>query len=122
MGWSSFCFSKYFIFFSHCLFRKNSFRKKNWAVLVQGYVRPNSYTEHNSTVLSYAKRDGEPDKIEFRVPCPKDEKIIYRVNQNIQNLVIYSITFVWVEFLDNITDYVEGNLVINSKEEREILT
>ena len=96
--------------------------KKNWAVLVQGYVRPNCYTEHNSTVLSYAKREGEPDKIEFRVPCPKDEKIIYRVDKNNQNLVIYSITFVWVEFLDNITDYVEGNLVINSKEEREILT
>ena len=55
-------------------------QKKNWAVLVQGLVRPNSYTEHNSTIFQYVKCEGEPDKVEFRVSCPKDEKIIYRVS------------------------------------------
>ncbi len=93
----------------------------NWACLVQGIVKPSSYTSHTSTIFKYVKCEGEPDNVEYRVECPEDEELIFRVSKNNQNIYVTSIVFVSVNFLDNIHEYIEGNILINSKEERELL-
>ena len=75
---------------------------------------------HPSTVLQYAKVSGEPYHLEFRVNVKNYKNSIYRVSSQ-QNIIVTSITFVLVNFLENVSNYYEGNITINSKEERMLL-
>lgn len=93
---------------------------KRWCILVETRVRPNSFTMHPSTVLNYAKVSGEPYHLEFRVDVKNDKNSIYRVTSQ-QNIFVINITFVLVDFLENISNYNEGNITINSQEERMLL-
>lgn len=93
---------------------------KRWCVLVETRVRPNSFTMHPSTVLNYAKVSGEPYHLEFRVNVENDKNSIYRVTSQ-QNIFVINITFVLVDFLENIKNYNDGNITINSQEERIFL-
>ena len=89
--------------------------------MIEARVKPNSYTAHNSTIFNYSGKHGETTNVEYRVEV-KDENIeyIYRVPQE-KNIVIKSITFVKVNFLENVKDYIEGDIVVNSKEEKMLL-
>ena len=92
-----------------------------WAILIEARVKPNCYTAHNSTVFKYVGKVGESQDLEYRVEVnDENADYIYRVSQE-NNVVIKSITFVSVKFLENVKDYVEGDIVINSKEERMLL-
>ena len=94
---------------------------ERWAVLIEARVKPNSFTAHNSTVFKYIAKNGESSNVEYRVEVNSDNSnYIYRVSQE-QNIVIKSISFVKVDFLENVNDYVEGNIVVNSKEEQMLL-
>ena len=93
---------------------------KRWCVLVETRVRPGTFTKHPSTVLEYAKVSGEPYHLEFRVNVKNDTNSIYRVPSQ-QNIFVTSIAFVLVEFLENVSNYYEGNITINSQEERMLL-
>ena len=93
---------------------------KRWCVLIETRVRPNSFTKHPSSILKYAGVSGEPYHLEFRVKDDNEKNSIYRVTSG-KNLIITSITFVLVDFLENISHYYEGNIAINSKEERMLL-
>ena len=95
-------------------------RKKTWAVLVEGRLKPDTFTKHNSTVLKYNKVPGEPDQVEYRVEQDNDDDLIYRIPSE-KNIFVTSISFVSVNFLDNVTDYVDGDIMINSKEEKMLL-
>ena len=92
-----------------------------WAVLIEARVKPDSYTAHNSTVLGYSSKNGETKDVEYRVEVDdKDEDIIYRVRSD-KNIIVKSITFVKVKFLENVEDYLEGKIVVNSNEEKMLL-
>ena len=91
-----------------------------WSILVETRVRPGAFTAHPSTVLKYTGVKGEPSNVEYRIKVETDKDLIYRVSSG-QNVIVTSITFVRVRFLENITNYFEGNIVINSKEERMLL-
>ena len=93
---------------------------KRWNVLVETRVRPNSFTSHPSTILKYAKVSGEPYHLEYRVKVENDIDSIYRVTSG-NNIVVTSITFVLTDFLENVSNYCEGNIAVNSKEERMLL-
>lgn len=93
---------------------------KRWCILVEVRVRPNSFTMHPSTVLEYARVSGEPYHLEFRVKVENDKDSIYRITSG-KNIIVTSITFVLVDFLENVSNYCEGNIAINSKEERMLL-
>jgi hypothetical protein len=91
-----------------------------WAVLVEARVRPNSYTKHNSTIWRDKNIENEPVQVEYRVESKENDDLIYRVESE-KNIFIISITFVLVKFLENVSDYCEGNIVVNSEEERNLL-
>ena len=92
-----------------------------WAILIEARVKPNCYTAHNSTVFKYVGKVGESKDVEYRVEVDDENAdYIYRVSQE-NNVVIKSITFVSVKFLENVKDYVEGDIVVNSKEEKMLL-
>jgi len=91
-----------------------------WAVLIEVRVKPNSYTAHNSTVWRDQKIDNEPTHVEYRVESKENDDLIYRIVSE-SNLFIVSISFVLVQFLENVKDFYEGDIVINSKEERMLL-
>ena len=122
------------IFFSPSLFyssdvvyaeRINSFQDESsssnrWACLVEVRVKPDSFTRHNSTVVNYQNLPGEPQTVEYRVEVKSDDDLIYRVPSE-QSVVVTSITFVLVKFLENVKEFYEGNIMINSKEEKMLL-
>ena len=109
------------LFSSHVVYSERIMSENtNWAILVEGIVKPLSYTSHNSTIFKSIDCNGEPVNVKYRVENPKDEELIYRVDNN-QNIYISSIVFVSVNFLDNIDNFVGGNILINSAEERELL-
>lgn len=93
---------------------------ERWAVLVEARVRPNSYTMHNSTIWRAKNIEGEPVNVEYRVESKEDDDLIFRVESE-KNIFVTSISFVLLKFLENVYDYCEGNVVINSKEERMLL-
>ena len=94
---------------------------ERWAVLIEARVKPNSFTAHNSTVFKYVAKNGESKKVEYRVVVnSNNSNYIYRVSRE-QNIIIKSISFVKVDFLENVDDYIEGNVVVNSKEEQMLL-
>ena len=97
--------------------RINSSRDR-WAILIEARVKPKSFTAHNSTIFSYVGKAGESQDLEYRVEVNNENAdFIYRVPQE-NNIVIKSITFVNVDFLENVHYYVEANIVANSKEEQ----
>ena len=95
-------------------------RKKTWAVLVEGRLKPNTFTTYKSTVLNYNNVPGEPDQVEYRVEQDSDDELIYRISSE-KNIIVTSISFVLVQFLDNVKEYCDGNIMINSKEEKMLL-
>jgi len=91
-----------------------------WAVLVEARVKPNSYTKHNSTIWRDKNIENEPVKVEYRVEVKEEDDLIYRVESE-KNIFIISIAFVLVRFLEHVNDYGDGNIVVNSEEERNLL-
>lgn len=78
----------------------------NWRVVMRVRVRPNCYTEHNSTLLAqYFPVDGEPEVSEYRVATTRDEKI-RRVEGN-SNAMVSSVNFIKASILEDIST---GNL------------
>ena len=121
-NWAKAIFVSPSIFYSShpCYAERIISNNTRWSVLVEVRVRPNSYTAHNSTVWRNQKIDNEPTKVEYRVESNTNDDLIYRVESG-SNVFIVSISFVLVQFLENVKDFCEGNIVINSKEERMLL-
>jgi hypothetical protein len=93
---------------------------QTWAVLIEGRLKPGTFGKYNSTVLNYNNIPGEPDQVEYRVEQKSEDDLIYRVSSE-QNIIVTSISFVLIHFLDNVSNYCEGNIVINSKNEKMLL-
>ena len=102
---------------SNSKYNNNSDR---WAVLVEARVKPNSFTMHNSTIWRDKNIEGEPVKVEYRVESNTSDDLIYRVESD-KNIFVVSVSFVLVKFLENVKEYCEGDIVINSKEEKMLL-
>ena len=92
---------------------------KTWCVLVEVRIRPGSYTKHPPT-STHTRLIGEPNDLEYRINMDNDSKYIDYAPLP-KNIYITSITFVLLDFLENIKNYNEGNIIINSKEEKMLL-
>ena len=92
---------------------------KTWCVLVEVRIRPGSYTVHPPT-STHTRLIGEPNDLEYRVYMENDSKLIDYAPLP-KNIYTTSITFVSTDFLENINNYNEGNIIINSKEEKMLL-
>ena len=103
----------------NCYGERISSDNRRWVVLVKTYVRPKSYTKHCPTTLKpHKRRDGEAEDPEYRVEYDKpisngeaddaeynisvteDDKIL-RVS-SAPNVVVSSVMFILVNFLDNL--------------------
>lgn len=93
---------------------------KNWAVLVQCLTKRGSFKKYKSTIFRDHPISGETTDVEYRVQAPEDKELIYRVI-GIKSVYVTNVVFVNVGFLDNVSDFVEGNIIVDSKEERELL-
>ena len=93
--------------------------KERYLVIIEVRVKLNCYTSHNSTVLRDVKIDGEPGKVEYRIEVKDNFDIIMRVWSE-KNVVVTAILFAKIEFLENIKNYYEGDIYVNSDEEREL--
>ena len=65
------------------------------------------------------KIDGEPSKLEYRIEVKDNSNIIMRVGSE-KNVVVTDILFAKTEFLENIKNYYEGDIYVNSDEERKL--
>mgnify|MGYP002626075222 CR=1 FL=1 len=92
---------------------------KTWCVLIETRIRPGSFTLHPPTSI-HTSRNGEPNNLEYRVNMENVSHLIdYAPLPN--NIYTPSITFVLADFIENTNDYNEGNIIINSKEEKMLL-
>ena len=91
---------------------------ERYSVIIQCKVKPGTYSSHKSTVLKYKGLDGEPTNVEYRVIFDDDTDLILRVEEH-YHVVVTGILFAKTSFLDNITDYVKGNLYANSEQEKK---
>ena len=69
---------------------------------------------------SHNRLIGEPNDLEYRVNMENDSKLIDFAPLP-KNIYTTSITFVLRDFLENINNYNEANIIINSKEEKMLL-
>ena len=95
-------------------------KSQTWAVLVEGRLKPNTFTKYKSTVLNYNNIPGEPNQVEYRVEQNSEDELIFRISSE-KNIIITSISFVLVNFLENVSSYCEGNIMINSEDEKMLL-
>lgn len=93
---------------------------ERWAVLVETRIKKNCFTNHNSTVLRDKPIDGEPVDVEYRIEVKSDDDLIFRVSSE-KNCFVTSITFILIDFLENVTNYYDSKIVVNSKEEKMLL-
>ena len=93
---------------------------ERWAVLVETRIKKNCFTSHNSTVLRDKPISGEPVDVEYRIEVKSDDDLIFRVSSE-KNCYVTSITFILIDFLENVTNYYESKIVVNSKEEKMLL-
>ena len=49
---------------------------QTWAVLIEGRLKPNTFTKYKSTVLDYNNIPGEPAQVEYIVEQNKEKNII----------------------------------------------
>ena len=92
---------------------------KSWYVLVEVRIRPGSYTMHPPT-STHTSLICEPSNLEYRIKMDIGSKLI-DFDPFFKNIYATSITFVSTDFLENINNYNEGNILINSKEEKMLL-
>ena len=90
------------------------------AVLIEGRLKQNTFTKYTSTVLNYNNIEGEPDQVEYRVESNNDEELIFRIASE-KNVIVTSISFVLINFLENAKMYCDANIVINSEDEKMLL-
>ena len=93
---------------------------KTWGVLVEGRLKPKTFTKYSSTVLNYNSIYGEPDQVEYRVEENNDDELIYRITKE-KNIIVTSISFVLINFLENVSSYYEGKIFVNSESEKTLL-
>lgn len=93
---------------------------ERWAVLVETRIKKDCFTSHNSTVLRDKPIEGEPVDVEYRIEVKSDDDLIFRVSSE-KNCFVTSITFILINFLENVTNYYESKIVVNSKEEKMLL-
>ena len=68
--------------------------------MIKVYIKPNTYSSYDPTILNFDAIDGEPDAPEYQVPVEnKNMNAIIRVESS-RNLVVKSIVFVNLRFLE----------------------
>ena len=89
----------------------SSFYDKTWCVLVETRLLPGSYQTYKSTTSDHQAVYGEPTLVEYRVKSvnPLTKK---------KNIHIIAITFALEEFIKNVKNYDQGDILSNSEEER----
>ena len=97
---------------------------ERWGVLVETRIKNNCFSSHNSTVFKYKRVDGEPVDLEYRIQVKSDDDLVFRISseKNVEkNVFVTAIAFVLIDFLENVTNYYDSKIVVNSKEERMLL-
>ncbi|CAF1042765.1 unnamed protein product [Rotaria sp. Silwood1] len=92
---------------------------KQWCVLVETRVRPDSFSQHKHTLLKKDELPGEPKNVEYRVAVKSDDDLILRVESE-RNVLVTAVVFINVEFLESIDEYCEGQVFANSEAERAL--
>lgn len=78
-----------------------------------------TFSKHPPTVVKYAQKNGEPTFVEYRIQVKDDSNLIMRIESE-KNVIVTGVLFAKTEFLENIKDYYQGEIFVNSKEEHNL--
>ena len=92
---------------------------EEYSILVETRIKPNTYTEHKPTVVKYVQKNAEPTFVEYRIEVKDDSNLIVRTESE-KNVVVIGLLFAKTDFLKNIKKYYEGEIYVNSKEEKSL--
>ena len=114
-NWANAIFVSPSIFYStHPIYAeriKSTFYGNSWAVLIETRLLPGSYQSFHNTTSGKKFIKGEPSLVEFRVKGLNPLTLR-------KNIHIIAITFILDNFLNNLKDYDQGDILSNSEEER----
>ena len=114
-NWANAIFVSPSIFYStHPIYAeriKSTFYGNSWAVLIETRLLPGSYQSFHNTTSDKKFIKGEPSLVEFRVKGLNPLTLR-------KNIHIIAITFILDNFLNNLKDYDQGDILSNSEEER----
>ena len=73
---------------------------ENWRVVLRARIKPNSYSEHSSTLLSkHAPVAGEPENSEYRIASTEEDTI--RRVEGSRHVIVTSVTFIKASVLED---------------------
>jgi len=78
---------------------------EEWYIIVEAVVKPNSFTEHKSTIYNYNFKRNEPKNLEYRINSTL--KSLVDTGYFETNVDTISILFIKKKELDNMNDYSE---------------
>jgi hypothetical protein len=97
-----------------------SFDDTEYSILVETRIKPGSYRKFPPSVIEkLPQKNNEPTFVEYRLEVKDDSNLIIR-SESESNVVVYSILFAKSEFLRNIKDYYQGQIFVNSEEEKNL--
>ena len=90
-----------------------------YSVVIETRIKPETFSKHPPTVVQYVGKSGEPNLVEYRIEVKDDSDLIMRIESQL-NVIVTGILFAKTDFLKNIKDYYQGELFVNSKEEKNL--
>ena len=85
---------------------------ENWRVVLRARVKPSSYSEHSSTLLSkYAPVAGEPENSEYRITSTEEDTI--RRVEGSRHVIVTSVTFIKTSVLKDARNMNYDSLLAN---------
>ena len=90
-----------------------------YSTLIETRIKPGTFSKHPPTVVQYAQKNGEPTFVEYRIEVKDDSNLIMRIESE-KNVIVTGVLFAKTEFLENIKDYYQGEIFVNSKEEHNL--
>ena len=82
--------------------------KKAWYIIIEGKIRKDAFTSHETTLPFYEFKNGEPRNLEYRV---KEEQDLLYIGEQI--IIVDSILFVKSKFLKRVSNYEDGDIFNN---------
>ena len=90
-----------------------------YSILVETRLKPGTYRKFPPSIVKGIQKNGEPTFVEYRIEVKDESDLIMRIESE-ENVVVTSILFAKTEFLENIKDYYEGKIFVNSEEDKNL--
>ena len=110
-NWANAIFVTPSIFYASNFSEIISSDNEQWYIIIEAKVKNGYFSEYESTIYKYNYKNGEPNKIEYRINAKIFENVFYDHDE--EGIVTTSLLFVKKKFIDGCQNYKDGDLFKN---------